>query len=89
MSGFLLFVVRDILMAQKIEERQATKGITTAALVGTTGVVSAELAPSGMVFVGGEEWGAVSDTGDAIEEGAEVVITEVEGLTLKVYKATE
>ena len=89
MSGFLLFVVRDILMAQKIEERQATKGITTATLVGTTGVVSAELAPSGMVFVGGEEWGAVSDTGDAIEEGAEVVVTDVEGLTLKVYKATE
>ena len=89
LSGFLLFVVRDILMAQKIEERQATKGITTAALVGTTGVVSAELAPSGMVSVSGEEWSAVSDTCDAIEEGAEVVITEVEGLTLKVYKATE
>ena len=89
LSGFLLFVVRDILMAQKIEERQATKGITTAALVGTTGVVSAELAPSGMVVVIGEEWGAVSDTGDSIEEGAEVVVTEVEGLTLKVYKATE
>ena len=89
LSGFLLYVVRDILMAQKIEERQATKGITTAALVGTTGVVSAELAPSGMVVVSGEEWGAVSDTGDSIEEGAEVVITEVEGLTLKVYKATE
>ena len=89
LSGFLLFVVRDILMAQKIEERQATKGITTATLVGTTGVVSAELAPSGMVSVSGEEWSAVSDTGEAIEEGAEVVITEVEGLTLKVYKATE
>ena len=89
LSGFLLFVVRDILMAQKIEERHATKGITTAALIGTTGVVSAELAPAGMVFVGGEEWGAVSDTGDPIEEGAEVVVTEVEGLILKVYKATE
>ena len=88
LAGFLLFVVRDILTAQKIEERHATKGITTAALVGTTGVVSAELAPSGMVFVGGEEWGAVSDTGDSIEEGAEVVVTEVEGLTLKVYKST-
>ena len=73
LSGFLLFVVRDILMAQKIEERQATKGITTATLVGTTGVVSAELAPSGMVSVSGEEWSAVSDTGDSIEEGAEVV----------------
>ena len=89
LAGLLLFVVRDILMAQKIEERQATRGITTAALVGTTGVVSAELAPAGMVFVSGEEWGAVSDTGESIEEGAEVVITEVEGLTLKVYKAEE
>jgi membrane-bound ClpP family serine protease len=42
-----------------------------------------------MVFIGGEEWSAVSDTGDSIEEGAEVVVTEVEGLTLKVYKATD
>ena len=89
LAGLLIFVVRDILLAQKLEERQATKGITTAALVGTTGVVSAELAPSGMVFVSGEEWSAVSDTGDSIEEGAEVVVTEVDGLTLKVYKTTE
>ena len=89
LAGLLIFVVRDILLAQKLEERHATKGITTAALVGTTGVVSAELAPSGMVFVSGEEWSAVSDTGDSIEEGAEVVVTEVDGLTLKVYKTTE
>ena len=89
LAGLLLFVVRDILMAQKIEERQATKGVTTAALIGTTGVVSAELAPAGMVFVSGEEWSAVSDSGDSIEEGREVVVAEVEGLTLKVYKATE
>ncbi len=89
LAGLLIFVVRDILLAQRLEERQATKGVTTAALVGTTGVVSAELAPSGMVFVSGEEWSAVSDTGDSIEEGAEVVVTEVDGLTLKVYKTTE
>ena len=89
MAGLLLFVVRDILIAQKMEERHATKGITTAALVGTMGVVSAELAPSGMVFVSGEEWSAVSDTGDSIEEGTEVVVTEVDGLTLKVYKTSE
>ena len=89
LAGLLIFVVRDILLAQRLEERQATKGITTAALVGTTGVVSAELAPSGMVFVSGEEWSAVSDTGDSIEEGAEVVVTEIDGLTLKVYKTTE
>ena len=90
MAGLLLFVVRDILIAQKIEERHAKKGITTAkTLIGTTGVVSVDLAPSGMVFVSGEEWSAVSDSGDAIDKGAEVVINEVEGLTLKVYKATE
>ena len=89
LAGLLIFVVRDILLAQRLEERQATKGVTTAALVGTTGVVSAELAPSGMVFVSGEEWSAVSDTGDSIEEGAEVVVTEIDGLTLKVYKTTE
>ncbi len=89
LAGLLIFVVRDILLAQRLEDRQATKGITTAALVGTTGVVSAELAPSGMVFVSGEEWSAVSDTGDSIEEGAEVVVTEIDGLTLKVYKTTE
>ena len=90
MAGFLLFVVRDILLAQKIEERQAKRGITTSAtLVGTTGVVSVELSPSGMVFIGGEEWTAVSDTGDSIEKGAEVVVNEVDGLTLKVFRATE
>ena len=90
MAGLLLFVVRDILIAQKMEERHAKKGVTTAkTLIGTTGVVSVDLAPSGMVFVSGEEWSAVSDSGDAIDKGAEVVINEVEGLTLKVYKATE
>ena len=90
MAGFLLFVVRDILLAQKIEERQAKRGITTSAtLVGTTGVVSVELSPSGMVFIGGEEWTAVSDTGDSIEKGAEVVVNEVDGLTLKVFRAAE
>ncbi len=89
LSVFLLFVVRDILMAQKLEEKNATKGITTAALIGATGVVSAPLTPSGMVFVSGEEWSAISDTGDSIEEGAEVVITEIEGLTLKVYKTSK
>lgn len=90
LAVFLLFVVRDILLAQKIEERQAKKGITTSpTLVGTTGVVSVELAPSGMVFIGGEEWTAISETGEAIEEGKEVVVNEIEGLILKVYKTME
>ena len=90
LSVFLLFVVRDVLLAQRVEERQAKRSITTSeTLVGETGVVSTELAPNGMVFIGGEEWSAVSDSGNAIEKGTEVVVNEVDGLTLKVYRAME
>ena len=32
----------------------------------------------------GEEWSAVSESGETIDEGAEVVVKEAEGLTLKV-----
>ena len=34
-------------------------------------------------------WSAVSDNGEPIPEGEEVVVAEVEGLTLKVFKASE
>jgi len=90
LSAFLLFVVRDILMAQKIAAKQLAKGITTARnLSGAMGFASTELAPSGMVHVAGEEWSALSNTGEPIEEGADVVVLAAEGLTLKVLKATE
>jgi membrane-bound ClpP family serine protease len=39
--------------------------------------------------VNGEDWSAVSDTGETIEKGDEVVVLDAEGLTLKVFKATE
>ena len=54
-----------------------------------TGVASSELAPSGMVHVNGEDWSAVSDTGETIEQGDRVVVIDVDGLTLKVFRATE
>ena len=90
MSTFLLFVVRDILMAQKIAAKQLAKGVTTAqTLSGVIGIASTELAPTGMVHVAGEQWSAISDSGDSIEQGTEVVVLEAEGLTLKVFKGTE
>ncbi len=90
LSAFLLFIVRDILTAQKIASKRLAKGITTAlSLSGSTGVVSTELAPAGMVHVAGEEWSALSDTGEQIEVGSEVIVSEADGLTLRVFRATQ
>jgi membrane-bound ClpP family serine protease len=54
-----------------------------------TGVAASELAPSGMVHVNGEDWSAVSDSGETIEKGARILVIDVEGLTIKVFKAAE
>jgi len=45
------------------------------------------LAPAGQVFIQGELWQAVAENG-AVAEGEPVKVTAVEGLTLKVTKAT-
>ena len=58
-------------------------------LMGARGVAKTEIGPGrpGVVYVAGEEWTAVSD--EAVERGAEVVVVEVEGLTLKVKKVVK
>jgi membrane-bound serine protease (ClpP class) len=52
-------------------------------LLGQRAVARTELHPDGTVFVSGELWKAVSESG-TIPEGAEVVITGIEGLKLRV-----
>ncbi len=84
MAAIVVFFVRSILGARTPGTLEPTS-VTT--LVGQTGVVTAELAPRGMVHVGGEEWSAVSDSGDTIEKGEEILVTEADGLTLKVFKS--
>ena len=59
---------------------------STAALVGQTGVVKSRLAPTGTVQAASEVWSAVSEGGEVIEAGEEVVILSVEGLTVRVRK---
>jgi membrane-bound serine protease (ClpP class) len=56
-------------------------------LIGQVGVARSPLAPAGDVFVQGELWRAVVESG-AVAEGETVKVTAVEGLTLKVTKAT-
>ncbi|MFH0768810.1 MAG: NfeD family protein [Chloroflexota bacterium] len=54
-------------------------------LIGKTAEVKVPLEPKGMVFVEGEQWAAISETG-RVEPGEEVIITKVDGLKLYVHK---
>ncbi|MFC1987136.1 NfeD family protein [Chloroflexota bacterium] len=54
-------------------------------LVGKTAEVRVALGPKGTVFVEGEQWTAISETGP-VEPGKEVTINKVDGLKLYVTK---
>ena len=60
-----------------------------AVLVGETGVVVTTLNPRGTVRLHSESWSAESDSGEPIQQGEEVIVSDVEGLTLKVFKADQ
>ncbi len=73
----LLYLVRKVLRGKP---RTGAEG-----LKGAKGTATTALAPKGTVSLGSELWRAVSVAGD-IPEGAEVLVVEVDGLTLKVKK---
>ena len=54
-------------------------------LIGKTAEVREALEPRGIVFVEGERWSAISETG-RVEPGEEVIINKVDGLKLYVTK---
>jgi len=54
-------------------------------LVGKTAEVKVALDPKGTVFVEGEQWTAISETG-RVEHGEEEIITKVDGLKLNVTR---
>ena len=84
--ALLAFVVRDMAKARKAGARARSDGSSPA---GQTGFATTDLAPHGTVHVAGEYWSAVSDSGEPIEEGDEVIVLEADGLTLQVFKASE
>ncbi|MBI2829977.1 MAG: nodulation protein NfeD [Chloroflexi bacterium] len=79
-AGFLAFVINRVINAQR---RQPYTG--SEELIGKTAVVREILNPKGSVFILGERWDAISDSG-TIPAGEEVVITRTEGLKLYVRK---
>ena len=56
-------------------------------LVGQVGTTTTALNPRGSVLIAGEQWSAVSDSGVTVQSGERVIILEVEGLVLKVFRA--
>ena len=60
----------------------------TSQIVGQTGAVRSTLDPKGTVFVVGELWTAESESGETIATGEDVVVAELDGVTLKVLKTS-
>lgn len=52
--------------------------------IGSRGITTTQLAPRGYVKIGSELWKAASTSSDMMDEGKEVVVVGVEGLTLLV-----
>jgi len=81
---FFAFVVGAGLRAQRRKSVTGWEG-----LIGERGQVVTALAPGGKVFVHGEYWNAeTSERGEAIDVGASVIVERVDGMTLRVRKAS-
>jgi membrane-bound serine protease (ClpP class) len=74
LAGLITLVVRGQRQGARTGEES---------LAGQTAVARTDLQPGGTVFVEGELWNAVSESGN-IPRGSRVVITRVDGLQLKV-----
>lgn len=77
------FIIGAIIRAHR---RRVTTG--REGLVGQTAVAKTILDPKGTVFVEGERWNAIADSG-RIEAGEEVIVTKVEGLKLSVARKSK
>jgi membrane-bound serine protease (ClpP class) len=81
-AGLFLFVLAAGVRALRRRPQLGAPG-----LIGQVGVVREPLAPSGQVAIHGELWRAMAE-GDAVDAGTPVRVVDVDGLTLKVVKAS-
>jgi membrane-bound serine protease (ClpP class) len=79
-------LITVLLVTLVIRARKSKVETGVAGLVGATGTARSALAPEGTVLVHGEFWNAVSPA--PLEEGAPVRVVAVEGLKLKVERAS-
>ena len=78
--AFFVFVINRGIRAHR---RQASAGRED--LIGKIAEVRIALKPKGIVFIQGERWTAISETG-WVKPEEEVIITKVDGLKLYVIK---
>jgi membrane-bound serine protease (ClpP class) len=81
--SLIAFIAISIILGIRAHHKPVSAGRED--LVGRTAVVDTALNPQGLVLVEGERWRAILDKGSAEPED-EVIITKVEGLTLRVNK---
>ena len=81
--GIVAFLAVAIIWGIRAHHHQVLAGREE--LVGKTAEVKIALEPKGIVFIQGERWTAVSESGE-VQPGEEVIITKVDGLTLYVTK---
>lgn len=79
MAAWTITVVRLVIQSQR---RRATTG--TSGMLAQRGVAEGDLQPSGWVIAAGERWKA--DAEAPVKAGERVVVTGIDGLTLKVRK---
>ena len=82
----MLFTLRAVAQARRTTPYYDYSSSNPYNLVGSIGTATTELNPTGSVRVAGEQWSAVSDTGEPVSSGERVMIVEVDGLILKVAK---
>lgn len=78
-----ILAIWDIKKAQKFKPN-LVKNID---FLGQPGIAKTILNPKGAVLFQGELWSAESDNNQIIEQNSNIVISDVDGLTLKVFKA--
>ena len=86
-GALLLLVVQSIRSAQRTARIAAEHGISTMKdLIGEIGIVTNDLLPSGTIRIAGQEWTAISISGDNVQIGEQVTVVEADGLTLRVNR---
>ena len=77
------FLTITVIWGIRAHQRQISAGREE--LIGRSAEVRVALNPKGTVFIEGEQWTAVSESGQ-VEPGEEVIITKVDSLKLYVTK---
>jgi membrane-bound serine protease (ClpP class) len=79
LGGLVLLFAAAVINFRRMPASQAPQ------LLGSAGVTRTELMPDGIVLVNGERWNATAEEGH-LEEGAQVLVTRVEGLKVTVKR---